>query len=245
MDTIPTWALNMASLTASISIITCNHIILHMFPYVFTLSFIHYTFTALSLRFLHYCWQGRTKTTNTTPPPVPALLKLAILATAANCFQNASLRHNTVASYSMFKLFVIPSQIIYYYIVYRKTFSFRQICSLFVLLLGVYVSTEPEVSKNWIGFVLGTTAAVVMVPLQTVYVAEKCREYDWSSIECTGAISPMIALLSGCAACPRIVYHHTVKYLCSHLEISIQVLNDSRLLMSRNPFRRVICRIVW
>ena len=194
MTSIPPWILNLASITASISIITCNHILLHMFPYVFTLSFLHYTFTALSLQFLRYFTAQKNQ--KSTPAPMNSLVILGLLATAANCFQNASLRHNTVASYSMYKLFVIPAQVVIYYVVYQKKFSFESICSLFVLLFGVYLSTEPEMSNKWTGFVLGTSAAVIVVPLQTVYVAEKCREYKWSSIECNFQTTPFVSFFS-------------------------------------------------
>ena len=191
IDSIPPWILNLASITASISIITCNHILLHMFPYVFTLSFLHYTFTALALQFLRYFTvQKNQKST------LHSLVILGLLGTAANCFQNASLRHNTVASYSMYKLFVIPAQVVIYRVVYQKKFSFESICSLFVLLFGVYLSTEPEMSNNWTGFILGTSAAVVVVPLQTVYVAEKCREYKWSSIQCNCETTPFVSFFS-------------------------------------------------
>ena len=93
-------------------------------------------------------------------------------------------------------LFVIPAQVVIYYVVYQKKFSFESICSLFVLLFGVYLSTEPEMSNKWTGFVLGTSAAVIVVPLQTVYVAEKCREYKWSSIECNFQTTPFVSFFS-------------------------------------------------
>ena len=97
-----TWVLCLGSLISSISIITINKLIFHdyQFHYVWTLSFIHYTFMSIFLHFYYQVYQNvkkeKKEEKETTTTTYGVLLTMALLATAANVFSNLSLRYNTV-----------------------------------------------------------------------------------------------------------------------------------------------------
>ena len=166
MIIIPTWILVVLSLISSVSIITINHLLFHQYQFtnIWTLSFLHYTFLAIVLKIT----TTTTKTTTTTIDSKDnrnyyefvVVLVMAILSMCANVCSNLSLRYNTVSSYQMFKLMVIPSQILLYLFCApnrneKTLFTFNILCSLGVILFGVYIATSPEAATNQLGLFTG------------------------------------------------------------------------------------------
>ena len=98
--------------------------------------------------------------------------------------------------YQMYKLCVIPSQVLLYKYWYQKSFSYNAIQALVVLLIGVSIATSPEFSTNTVGLGIGLLSAVVVVPLETVYNGETAKYYNWSSIQANQKTGWLRALLS-------------------------------------------------
>jgi hypothetical protein len=98
--------------------------------------------------------------------------------------------------YQMYKLCVIPSQVLLYKYWYQKSFSYTAIQALVVLLIGVSIATSPEFSTNTVGLGIGLLSAVVVVPLETVYNGETAKYYNWSSIQANQKTGWLRALLS-------------------------------------------------
>ena len=209
-STVPTWLLICISLVASISIITINHTVFHayQFHYVWTLSSIHYTFMTLFLWLVQrFTTSTSTTTTTTTPANLNTdpyyyvhLCTMASIATFANVISNYSLRYNSIASYQLYKLCVIPSQVLLYTYLYNKKFTWKTLQSLCILLIGVAIATSPEFSTNRIGLCIGLFSSVVVIPFDTVYNGERAKHYNWTSMQVNRNTGWIRAILSSLMA---------------------------------------------
>ena len=98
----------------------------------------------------------------------------------------------------MYKLMVIPSQVILYrYVFQKQIFSYKLYLSIILLLTGVYYATASEASINQLGMAIGIFTSVICIPLDTVYNGEIARVNHWNSLEMNYKTGWIRALLSG------------------------------------------------
>ena len=101
----------------------------------------------------------------------------------------------------MYKLMVIPSQVILYKLFpvssRKQIFSYKLYLSIILLLTGVYYATASEASINQLGMAIGIFTSVICIPIDTVYNGEIARVNHWNSLEMNYKTGWIRALLSG------------------------------------------------
>ncbi|GBG29887.1 UDP-rhamnose/UDP-galactose transporter 5 [Hondaea fermentalgiana] len=177
--TYPAWALVVGSIVSSVALVLVNKAIFASgFSYIFTLTTIHFMWTAGLLQILarvfglfevKYVSLGKT-------------MLVSCFGVGSMCLMNFSLHLNSVGFYQMMKLCVVPCCLAIDAFMYG-TFATRKIqVALVLILAGVGGATVTDLDLNLIGSLVGALAVVISAQYQT-WMGRKQEEWKMSSQE--------------------------------------------------------------
>lgn len=114
-------------------------------------------------------------------------------------FMNFSLNSNTVGTYQMLKLLVIPTVLAIEFLSFGKVAPRRIVASLAVLLGGVAIATVTDVELSAWGMWWGVLA-VATTSQFNIWQGSKQKEWGLSSTQITHALAPYMAAITGVLA---------------------------------------------
>lgn len=194
---LPVPALIALSIVSSVSLIIVNKLVMHdyHFNYVLVLTTFHFICTSAAM---HILAAARVFEAATHVPRNGAL-KMAGAGAASIVFMNLSLRFNSVGTYQMLKLAVIPCAMVLACHLEGARYSAKRIASLVVLLAGVGIATVTDVQLSMVGLVLGAIA-VFSTALAQTWMKTKQKEFGVDPMQMLHAVAPWQALVTGVPA---------------------------------------------
>jgi solute carrier family 35, member E3 len=134
-----------------------------------SLNYLSTFFFSLVVLFINNNYIKNTWFTYKKLPLRPNVI-LAFISAISMMFINLSLQFNSVGFYQVWKLLIIPTQLLLNYFLYKIFTDKKIIISLFILLFGVGIVIVSDVEVNFIGtifaFVGCVTTALSQVTLQ-------------------------------------------------------------------------------
>lgn len=174
------------SIASSVLLILTNKYLMQEFKfrYVFVLTGMHFLFGGVSLKFISLAFKSFT------PKEVPLTQRFLVGASGVGsiALMNFSLQTNSVGTYQLMKLLVIPTVMAIEYFTANKTTPLPEKLSLLVLLLGVGVSTVTDISLTGVGFLFGVFSVVATAQFN-IWQGSKQRELELSSTQLLYAIA--------------------------------------------------------
>jgi hypothetical protein len=151
------YALIMTSILSSTFLILINKTIMkvHEFTYVYTLTTLHFLAGAIALQ----C-AATFKAFTPKSPGIKENVLIAASAVGSVATMNLSLQYNSVGTYQMLKLLVIPCCMVVQYVSHGHRFSKPIVLSLLVMLFGVATATITDISFTMLGLCVGMVAVV-------------------------------------------------------------------------------------
>jgi len=192
LNAAPTPLLLLTSVLCSAAIVRANRAVFDsaiVGPW--TLAAIHYIFLGAVLGALQACGQC---TPSSAPIPFMTRLAMAGVALLANVASNFSLKTNTIPTYQLFKLLVIPAQVAIYNRVFGQRYATSTLFALLLIMCGVYLATGSTFDGNPTGLAVGLTS-IVIVSIDTVGNGEAKRIYGLSSFQFNAATTWLRAVL--------------------------------------------------
>lgn len=191
----PAWALVVGSILTTVALVAVNKIVFAGgFPFVLTLSCLHFiaTFSVMVLL---------SKGLGAFEPkflPLSTNFIVAGMGVASIGFMNYSLKYNSVGTYQMAKLTIIPVVLLYNAL--RGEFASRKIhITLSIVLLGVGIATVTDVQVTSLGLMFAA-AAVVSTAQYQIWQGSKQKEANLSEMQLTMSVSGMQMLIAGACA---------------------------------------------
>ncbi len=165
------------------------------FPFVFTLSTMHFIMTCGLLNLM-------AKGFGFFQPaylPLQMNLLVAVFGVGSICLMNFSLKLNSIGFYQVMKLCVVPCCLVINAISYGEYSSRKIIGSLVLVLMGVGIATVTDVSFNAPGFICGVFAVVITAQYQ-IWQGKKQQEYKLSSQQLALSVSFFQIFVAGVCA---------------------------------------------
>ena len=146
------------SIASSVLLIFSNKYLMdvYKFRYVFTLTGLHFLFGGLSLKFISVVFN----TFETKGMPLLQRFLVGASGVGSIALMNFSLQTNSVGTYQLMKLLVIPTVMVIQYVTAGTSSPLQEKLCLMVLLLGVGISTVTDVSLSTVGLVFGIVSVV-------------------------------------------------------------------------------------
>lgn len=130
----------------------------HGYPFVVFLSATHFTVTSIALRIML-----RLRIFDFKPIPLKLVLLKGALDSASTTFMNINLSHNSVGTYQISKLCLIPVTVIMQFIFWRERISLATIQVLSVLCFAIGVATVTDINITGYGLFWAVAAILVTV----------------------------------------------------------------------------------
>ena len=182
------------SVFSSTSLILTNKFIMktYNFSYIYTLTSFHFAAGAIFLNVVSRGF-GAFK-----PKSIGIRENIMVAASAVGSVasMNLSLQYNSVGTYQMMKLMVIPTVMGIQRVVHGATFPLPVMLSLMVMLVGVACATVTDVSFNLLGVCVGLVA-VCTTALFAIWQGSKQKQHDVTAQQLLLSISPYQAGLAG------------------------------------------------
>lgn len=183
----------LGSIASSVSLIVVNKSLMaHFgFRYVFTLTFLHMTVTAVTLRLVSrgLGWFQLKSL------PLSTSLSIAGFGVASIGLMNLSMYTNSLGTYQLFKLLCVPSIMVIKYVTKGEVQSAKIGLSLLILLTGVGIATVNDVQISRTGIAFGLAATITTAQFQ-IYQGSCQGEHGVTSVQATAAITPYQAVLT-------------------------------------------------
>ena len=168
------------------STVTCNHTI--------TISTFHF----LSTWFFLECVAFNGKIRRVSTIPYYKLIMLSLLVVGSIILMNFNLKANSIGFYQMSKLVCIPYMVVHKMIFKHQRFSFFEIFSLTVLLIGVGLFSVSDIEMNFVGTVFAV-AAILCTVFNQMMTEDLQKRYELNGQELQLAIAPSEFVI-GCIA---------------------------------------------
>ncbi len=182
---------------SSTFLILINKVIMksYEFTFVYSLTTLHFAAGAIAMEI------AARGCKLFTPKGIGLKENLVVAASAVGSVatMNLSLQYNSVGTYQMLKLLVIPFCMVIQFVYHGSRFSRRIVGSLLVMLLGVAAATITDVSFTTLGLIMGMIA-VVTTSVFAIWQGSKQAEHRVDAHQLLHSISPYQALLSGACA---------------------------------------------
>jgi hypothetical protein len=147
-----------ASVLSSTFLILINKVIMksYEFTFVYSLTTLHFAAGAIAMEL------AASGCKAFTPKSIGLKENLVVAASAVGSVatMNLSLQYNSVGTYQMLKLLVIPFCMVIQFVFHGSRFSRRIVGSLVIMLLGVAAATITDVSFTTLGLLMGMLAVV-------------------------------------------------------------------------------------
>jgi len=165
-------------------------------PFAMSLTAAHMGFAAVAMRLAAV--MGIV-----TPKSMPFNISLQTAATgvASIAFMNLSLMTNSVGSYQMFKLMVIPTVVCIETYQGTKQYSNKVKAVLVIIVGGVGLATVADASMNLVGFIFGVLGVLSTGQFQ-IWQGHRSRKYEMDPMQMVYSLSPMQFLIAGVVAVP-------------------------------------------
>mmetsp|Transcript_29286 Transcript_29286/g.47040 ORF Transcript_29286/g.47040 Transcript_29286/m.47040 type:complete len:336 (+) Transcript_29286:115-1122(+) len=181
----PTLALIIGSILSSVALVVVNKQIFALgFPYVFTLSTMHFIVTCGLLQIMARglgLFQVKYL-------PFSTNLMVATFGVGSICLMNFSLKFNSVGFYQMLKLCIVPCCLAINAVSYGEYATRKVMAALFMVLVGVGIATVTDVELNAVGTLFGVAAVVVTAQYQ-IWQGKKQKESGLSSSQLACSVS--------------------------------------------------------
>ena len=186
----PLALLVVGAVASSVSLVLVNKIVFLDFPFVVSLSTLHFfvTFGLLTIM------SSILSAFEPKPLPARANLLVALFGVSSIVFMNYSLEHNSVGTYQMLKLCIIPVVLVIQALVHGVHASTKIKACLVVVVGGVGASTVSDVDANPIGLAFGCAAVVATAQYQ-IWQGSKQKEYDVTGIQLAQSVSAFQILI--------------------------------------------------
>lgn len=184
---------------------------LYKFDFIFTLTFLHLSFTAVVLQ----ATASLSGWFTLKSLPVIQNVAVAVAGVGSISFMNASLNYNSVGLYQVSKLATVPCILLIKYFVSSETVNRKVQFSLLIVLAGVYMATVTDVALTQLGLILALIAVVSTAQFQ-IWQGSKQKQFAVDSIQLTASVTPYQAALSLALACifefpgDRSIWLHTL-----------------------------------
>ncbi|KNC49010.1 drug/Metabolite transporter superfamily protein [Thecamonas trahens ATCC 50062] len=183
----------LGSIASSVSLILVNKSLMQYFGfrYVFTLTFLHLTVTAVLLRIVAnvFGWfELRTL-------PLNVSLSIAAFGVGSIGLMNLSMYSNSLGTYQLFKLLCVPAILVLKFVKTGETISRKITVALLILLTGVGIATVTDVQISSTGIMYGLAATIATAQFQ-IYQGSCQSEYGVTSVQATAAITPYQSVLT-------------------------------------------------
>lgn len=183
-----------SSVLSSTLLILINKTIMRTygFNFVYSLTTLHFLTGAIALHFSSICMNSFT------PKSIGLSQNMIVAASAVGSVatMNLSLQYNSVGTYQMLKLLVIPGCMLMQYFMQGTTFSRPINLSLLVMLVGVAMATVTDITFSYLGISIGLLS-VVTTTVFAIWQGSKQSEHKVDAQQLLMSISPYQALLSG------------------------------------------------
>ena len=186
------WALVVGSILTTVVLVIVNKWIFQGgFPFVLTLSWLHFVTTYLVM-------VGVSAAGMFEPKSLPWKVNLLVsgMGVGSIAFMNYSLRFNSVGVYQMAKLCVIPTVLAQQIITKWEFVSRKVFASLCLVLFGVGAATVTDVTVNSVGLIFATFAVLSTAQYQ-IWIGSKQREYGLSEMQATRSVAGGQILVGG------------------------------------------------
>lgn len=193
---VPVKFIIVASVVSSVSLIIVNKAIMknYNFHFVLCLTAFHFLCTSAAMKLL-----ALNKVFEPQSMPTVEAVKMAAAGVGSIVFMNLSLSYNSVGTYQMMKLAVIPCAMVLSYLAKGTTYSTKRMASLAVLLFGVAIATVNDVELRFSGLMFGIVAVLTTALFQT-WQGTKQKEFNMSPMQLLLAVAPYQALITGVLA---------------------------------------------
>ena len=185
------------SILSSTFLILINKVIMksYEFTFVYSLTTLHFLAGAIATQVAASgCRAFVPKSIGTRENVIVAASAVGSVAT-----MNLSLQYNSVGTYQMLKLLVIPCCMLVQYVFHGARFSTPIVGSLLIMLLGVATATITDVSFSSLGLFMGILA-VGTTSLFAIWQGSKQSQHKVDAQQLLHSIAPYQALLSGICA---------------------------------------------
>lgn len=194
--TYPVWALCIGSIVSSVALVVVNKWVFERgFPYVFTLSTLHFVATSGVLQIMARVF-GLFEIKYL---PLGLNLLVATFGVGSICLMNFSLKTNSVGFYQVMKLCVVPCCLVINILTYSEWPRHKIVASLVLVLSGVGVATVTDVQLNLAGSLFGIAAVLVTAQYQ-IWQGKKQKEAGLSSTQLANSVSLMQVFVGGAFA---------------------------------------------
>jgi solute carrier family 35 protein E3 len=188
----PSWALVVGSILTTVVLVMVNKVVFAGgFPFVLSLSTLHFITTYLVMLFL-------AKGMNAfEPKSLPFWTNMLVggMGVGSICFMNYSLKFNSVGVYQMAKLCIIPVVLIQNAL--KGEFASRKVqATLAVVLFGVGVATVTDVQLSTTGLIFASLAVFSTAQYQ-IWQGSKQREAKLSEMQMTMSVSGAQIIIAG------------------------------------------------
>jgi solute carrier family 35 protein E3 len=185
------------SILSSTFLILINKVIMksYEFTFVYSLTTLHFLAGAIATQIAASgCRAFVPKSIGLRENVIVAASAVGSVAT-----MNLSLQYNSVGTYQMLKLLVIPCCMLVQYMFHNARFSSQIVGSLLVMLVGVATATITDVSFSSLGLFMGALA-VGTTALFAIWQGSKQAQHKVDPQQLLHSIAPFQALLSGVCA---------------------------------------------
>lgn len=180
----PTWALVIGSIGTTVVLVMVNKLVFQGgFPYVLALSTMHFITTYGLMAIMSH----GMKLFEPKFLVMPTNFIVGSVGVASICFSNYSLQYNSVGTYQMAKLCVIP--VVLFFNALRGEFASRKVhAALVVILTGVGAATVTDVQLNakGLGFACG---AIVATAQYQIWQGSKQKEGGLNEMQMSMSVS--------------------------------------------------------
>ena len=153
--------------------------------YTYTLSTCHFFGTWVFLTILHLT--GKINKPSNVPLYKRVLLAFLVMSSIVS--MNFNLAFNSIGFYQMSKLCAVPYMIVWNYLVNKIHYSYQELLSLFILLIGVALFSVSDVELNLKGFITAIIAVLTTAHNQ-MYTNQYQKEYKINGPELQLCIMP-------------------------------------------------------
>jgi len=178
------------SIVSSVGIVIANKYLVAAlsFNYVIILSAIHFFATALGM------WVLRTVSFfEHKKADMMEVIKASIATAASVGFMNLNLTYNSVGFYQMTKLLCVPAILVLQYYIDGSTVSRNVKLSLLMVLVGVGIATEADVSVNPQGLIMASLA-VFSTAVAQIWTGQKQKELQLNPSQLLELSAPYVGL---------------------------------------------------
>jgi len=173
-----------------VGVVICNKYIIENDGFKFSvfLSFLHFSFTAVSMQVLlqlnYFTYQ---------PAPISGILPVATGSLLSVAFMNLNLAYNSVGFYQLSKLACIPFTLLVQFVAYNQTVSSLVQLTLVPITFGVGYATIYDMSLNLVGLVFAVFA-VAATALAQIFTNTYQKSLDCNALQLLHLTAPYIAV---------------------------------------------------